>query len=222
MADSLTSLMGGGGVRINLRIRRRLIVQRIQVAERQTQKLLLVPPLRLARRKALALGRRRRRVRYLGDEVRGALFTCQPPKESREEGGTHRLGNTVYQHPQQRHPEQHIKPDTKPKQQPLPTAEPLPLFIRSKLDAGKVRFQQLSHQTPRRKVTLQENHQISPGQKHAGAKDDARRSKPHCPVERPETGRGQHEAADVRHVGQGKDSQREGALAGEAVQEQRH
>jgi hypothetical protein len=61
-------------VRINLCIRRGLIVKRVEVGEGETEKLLLVPPLRLALGEPLALSRRRRRVGYLGDEVRGTLL----------------------------------------------------------------------------------------------------------------------------------------------------
>lgn len=193
----------------------------VHVGERQAQKLLLVPPFHLALCKLAALGRRRRRIRDLGDEVRRALDQGQPclSLQKSETKRTHSLSNAIKQDPQQRHADQGVDANRKPKQQPLAAAEPLLLLVLGKVHARKVGLQQLAHQAARGKVALQKDDKIPPREEDAGAEDERGRTEPDGLVEGPEAGGREHQPADAGEVRGAKHGERDEALAREADEE---
>lgn len=86
-AYCLLSLRRGARERIIYRVWGWLVVNLVQVRQRQAQKLLLVPPLHLTCGELSPVRRRRRRVRYLGDEIRRALLCFSI--RSRSYGASH-------------------------------------------------------------------------------------------------------------------------------------
>jgi hypothetical protein len=72
---------------------------------------------------------------------------------------------------------------------------------------------QLAHQSTRREVSLQKGHQIPPREKQRSGKYGSCGLRANRLAEGVETGRGQNKAADVGHIRQTQDCQRDGCFS---------
>ena len=102
----------------------RIRIVRIQIDQRQPQKLLLVLPRHLACRETLRICGRRRRVRDLGDEVRGGRFS-----------------DAVDQHAQQGDLQEDVEAHSEAEEHALPIVEPVFLLFPGEAHAREVGFE---------------------------------------------------------------------------------
>lgn len=187
-------------MRVCLRVRRRLVENRIKLLERQAQKLLFITPLQLCLDICRTIDWRRRRICDLCDQVRSRRFR-----------------NPIDQNTKKRHAKQRVEANAKAKKQPFSALEPRFLLLLRHVDAGKVRLKQLSHQALRREVRLEEDDKATPREEDARTEDDARGAESDGSVEGVKTCHGQNKAADEGQEGRPDDGQGYQAFPGKTI-----
>lgn len=146
-----------------------------------------------------ALCRRRRRVCHFCDEI-----------------GCGCLRNAIYQDADQWDAYQSVETEAETEEEAFTAMEPVLLLLLIQMDTGKVRLQQLAHQTSGTKVGLQEDDQVPPWEEEASAKYDGCRAESHSLIESVETGGREDETANIRYIRQGEDGHGNSGFAGEA------
>lgn len=176
----------------------------IQAVQGKPQELMLVLPGHLSLSESLALRRRWRWIRDLGDEI------CR-----------RRLGNPVHEHADVGDFQDDREAECKTKEDPFTVEEPPPFLFLVEPDTAEVRLElidmridsyldresegktyQLSHQTAGRKVALQEGNKDPLGEHHPGPKYNGSRNGPDSVVEGIENDCGHDEPADNRNQGE--------------------